>query len=145
MKPSSIAAGLSAPAARRAAVARAAALALTGFVAVACVSKQERVESKEDLLAAAGFIVRPANTPERQASLRSLPPNRFVQRAHGDRVAYVYADPLVCNCLYVGDQGAYGRYRQEVFQRNLADERQITAQTFADDWGWGPWGMGVGW
>ena len=29
----------------------------------ACESQQQRVEQREDLLSAAGFIVRPANTP----------------------------------------------------------------------------------
>lgn len=109
----------------------------------ACVNQAERVSNKEDLLAAAGFTLRPANTPERQASLLRLPPNRFVQRTKGSTVAYVYADPLVCDCLYIGDQQAYGRYQQEVFQRRLADERQLTAQLYADPtWGFGPWGPG---
>ena len=74
-------------------------------------SPQQRVEDKEDLLAAAGFAARPANTPQRQAMLRRLPPDRFVQRARGNQFVYLFADLLVCNCLYIGDQTAYGRYR----------------------------------
>jgi len=101
---------------------------------------QQRAENREDLLAAAGFIVRPANTPARVASLRSLPPNRLVQQTRGGTVSYVYADPLVCACLYVGDQAAYGRYRQEVFQRRLVDEQAMTAQMNQTDWDYGPWG-----
>jgi hypothetical protein len=38
----------------------------------------------EDNLAAAGFIVRPANTPERRAMLKRLPSNRFIMRTEGD-------------------------------------------------------------
>ena len=53
---------------------------------------------------------------------------------------YVYADPLVCACLYVGDQAAYGRYRQEVFQRRLADEQAMTAQMNQSAWDDGLWG-----
>ena len=107
----------------------------------ACTTPQQRAAGKEDLLAAAGFTVQPANTPERIASLRSLPSNKVVQRVRGSTVRYVYADPLACGCLYVGDQAAYGRYRQEVFQRRLADEQAMTAQMnqFAwDDGSWGP-------
>jgi hypothetical protein len=62
----------------------------------ACKSQQQRVEQREDLLSAAGFVVRPANTPERQAMLNRLPPHKFVQRVNGDVIHYVYADPLVC-------------------------------------------------
>src|SRR5271163_4714075 len=73
----------------------------------ACQTQQQMVAQREDNLAAAGFIIRPANTPERQAMLAKLPANHFVQRVKGDTVHYVYADPLVCGCLYVGSQQAY--------------------------------------
>lgn len=106
----------------------------------ACATPQQRAVDREDLLSAAGFTVRPANTPERVASLRSLPANKMVQRIRGDSVRYVYADPLVCACLYVGDQAAFGRYRQEVFQRRLADEQAMTAQMNQNVWDDGPWG-----
>lgn len=56
--------------------------------------------------------------------LNRLPLHRFVQRVRGDSVTYVYADPLVCDCLYVGSQEAYGRYRQHVQQQNLAGEQE---------------------
>ncbi|HYZ62846.1 MAG TPA: hypothetical protein VE650_10365 [Acetobacteraceae bacterium] len=109
----------------------------------ACASQQQVVQQREDLLAAAGFTVRPANTPQRQTLLRTLPPNRFVQRVRGDQVVYLYADPLVCACLYVGDQAAYGRYRQEVFQRRLVSDQLLAAQMNQDAaWDWGPWGPG---
>lgn len=106
-----------------------------------CVSAQETVQSRENMLSAAGFIVRPADTPQRQQALATLPANRVVQRFHDDRVAYVYADPLVCHCLYVGGQGAFGRYQQQRQQQRLADE-QVEATQFgpAGGFGWGPWG-----
>ena len=72
--------------------------------------------------------------------LRALPANRVMQRTRGGSVRYVYADPLVCGCLYVGDQAAYGRYRQAVFQRRLANEREMTAQMDQMNWNDGPWG-----
>jgi len=43
---------------------------------------------REDNLAAAGFIVKPANTLERQQMLHRLPPHTFVQRANGDVIHY---------------------------------------------------------
>lgn len=112
----------------------------------ACQAQQQRVSEHEDNLAAAGFVFRPANTPERQAMLARLPPHRFVQRVKGDAVTYIYADPLVCGCLYVGSQQAYGNYKQHEQQQHLADEQQMTAQTYSDaawNWNaWGPWGPG---
>jgi hypothetical protein len=114
----------------------------------ACESQQQQVQDREDLLAAAGFIVRPANTPERQNMLHRLPPHTFVQRVNGDVVHYVYADPLVCGCLYVGTQQAYNQYKANQLQQHLADEQQMTAQTYSDaswNWGaWGPWTPGPG-
>ena len=106
----------------------------------ACATPQQRAQDRENLLSAAGFTVKPANTPARVLSLRSLPANRVVQQTVGDTVRYVYADPLVCACLYVGDQAAFGRYRQEVFQRQLANEQSMTAQMNQDSWDYGPWG-----
>src|SRR5277367_2820747 len=118
------------------------------FTIVACQSQSALVTQSEDNLAAAGFVVRPANTPERQAMLKRLPPHQFVQRVNGDTVHYVYADPLVCDCLYVGTQQAYNQYKRDQQQKNLADEQQMTAQMYSDpawSWNaWGPWGPGVG-
>jgi hypothetical protein len=125
----------------------------------ACQTESQRVAEREDNLAAAGFIVRPANTPDRQQMLHRLPPHTFVQRVNGDVIHYVFADPLVCGCLYVGTQQAYNAYKLHQQQQNLADEQAMTAQSYADpawSWGaWGPWGPvrpyglvygpGVGW
>jgi hypothetical protein len=87
------------------------------------------VQHKEDMLAAAGFTLVPANTTERQAALADLPPHNFV-----------YADPTICDCLYIGDQAAYDRYRANVFAKNLANEQQFTAQL--NEMNWGAWGAG---
>ena len=110
------------------------------LLAAACATPQQRAEDRENLLSAAGFSVHPANTPARIRSLRSLPANKVVQQTAGGTVHYVYADPLVCACLYVGDQAAFARYRQEVFQRQLADEQAMTAQMNQTAWDVGPWG-----
>jgi hypothetical protein len=107
------------------------------FGLAACASQ---VQNKEDMLAAAGFTLVPANTPQRQASLTALPPHKFVRQVRGNNVIYTYADPTICDCLYVGNQAAYGRYRENVFQKQIADEQQMTAQIYQMDWG--PWGPG---
>jgi hypothetical protein len=124
------------------AVLSAAALALA-----ACETTAERIGTREDNLAAAGFTRLAANTPQRLAELHQLPPNKFVPKTTGDITEYVYADPVVCNCLYIGDQKAYGAYRQDLLEKKIADEEQLAALNYEDGWDWGrwdwdPWGPG---
>lgn len=115
----------------------------------ACATPQEQVQAKEDMLASAGFEVHPADNAKRKELLQNLPPHHFVMRdVHGSYV-YMYSDPLVCGCLYVGTQQAYNTYKREMFQQHLADEQQMTAQMYTDPaWtfgGWGgPWGPSFG-
>lgn len=106
---------------------------------VAMTACAAQVQQKEDLLAAAGFTLVPANTPQRQAKLASLPPHKFSRQVRNGAVIFVYPDPTICDCLYVGNQAAYDRYRQEVFQTNIANEQAMTAESYQMDWGgWGP-------
>lgn len=113
-----------------------------GLALAACATEAQIVHSKENLMAAAGFTMRPANTPERQASLAALPPARFTVQTRGDKVVYFFPDPVVCHCLWIGNQQQYARYRQEVFQQHIADEEAMAAQMNEDsgmDMGvWGP-------
>jgi hypothetical protein len=110
------------------------------FVVCTAMAACSQVQNKEDMLAAAGFTVVPANTPQRQASLKSMPPHKFVQQVRNNAVIFTYADPTICDCMYVGNQAAYDRYRRDVFVKNIADEQEMTAQMNQMDWG--PWGPG---
>jgi hypothetical protein len=120
---------------------------VAGLVIVAaglssCVT-ESGVQTKENDLAAAGFVVKPANTPARQAMLKRLPANKFLMRARGKNVNYVYADPVNCQCIYVGGEKAYGQYRQARQQERIATKQLWAAQTYADaQWNWGAWGPG---
>jgi hypothetical protein len=116
------------------------ALATCALVLAVSACASQVVQNKEDMLAAVGFTLVPANTPQRQAALTTLPPHKFSRQVRNGNVVYTYADPTICNCLYVGNQAAYGRYRENVFQKHLADEQQMTAQMYQMDWG--PWGPG---
>ncbi len=116
-----------------------AALAVAAVLA-GCVSPQQLVANQEGMLAAAGFQARPANTAERQAMLGSLPPDRVVSRPEGDRMAYLFADPLVCQCLYVGGPQEWSRYQAILVQQRIADQQVLAAQMNYDSWSWGPWG-----
>ena len=115
-------------------------MATAALLVVTTACTTQAVQNKEDMLAAAGFTQVPANTtPQRQASLATLPPHKFVRQVRANNVLYTYADPTICNCLYVGNQAAYGRYRENVFLRHLANEQQMTAEMNQMNWdAWGP-------
>src|SRR4051812_43538760 len=82
---------------------RASVVFLVGLSLTGCAGLQSAdTRAAEPALTAAGFEARPADTPEKLAMLRSLPPGRVLaQPQHGER-RYVYADPAGCVCLYVG-------------------------------------------
>jgi hypothetical protein len=80
-----------------------------------------------------GFLEKRANTPERQTMLTRLPENHVVRQSDGDAVLYVYADPTVCDCIYVGTQRAFDNYKVA---------RQLVVLYPYDDakWNWTTWG-----
>jgi hypothetical protein len=104
------------------------------------------------MLAAAGFKMLPADTPERQAQLAILPPHQLLVQhlnaAGNDTDGYVYADRDFCHCLYVGNANAFQAFQQMAFQKRLADERLQAAEmeeNAAFNWSmWAPgdWGPG---
>jgi hypothetical protein len=124
--------------------AAAAALALGG-----CASQQDIVASREELLAAAGFRIQPANTPAAQADLARLPPHRLAWEQRDGKLTFLYADPLVCHCVFVGTERAYQIYQQMEFQRQVAATNYQAAQMYYNAAGWWPggwgWGYGYGW
>jgi hypothetical protein len=110
-----------------------------GLLLTGCQSTQQSVQSKEDLLAAAGFTIKPANTPARLAAMKRLPPHKFVQQTNAGNVVWVYADPTICQCVYFGDQTAWSNYRAMVFAKQLANEQQMTAIINQNAFDFGPW------
>jgi hypothetical protein len=111
-----------------------------GLALAGCQSTPQAVQQKEDLLAAAGFTLQPANSPARIAAMNKLPPNKFVRQTSGGTVVYVYADPAGCQCVYFGNQTAWSNYRGAVFAKQLANEQQMTAMMNQDAFDFGPWG-----
>lgn len=114
------------------------ALAL-GLAACSSPDTAATIAVREELLAAAGFTIRPADTPARVAALKQLPAQRFVSRQRDGRTVWLYADPTLCNCLYLGGPDSYRVYRQLAAQRsaNLAAEADGPMSSAYD---WAPWG-----
>ncbi|HTV44047.1 MAG TPA: hypothetical protein VMF05_01920 [Stellaceae bacterium] len=82
-----------------------------------------------DLLVEAGFVERKADSPERVAALHALPPHEFVLRDSNGSVKYMYADPIACNCIYVGGQRAYDQYRRSMAGRVGNDQLRAILST----------------
>ena len=121
---------------------RAIKLLLPGLVLAGCASTQQIILDKENMLSAAGFKVKFAQTPAQRTNLQTLPPNQLVARSKGGVVYYLYADPTICECIYFGNQQAYHQYQKMRFEQNLASEQAMAAQMNEDaamNWdAWGP-------
>ena len=128
-------------------------LAMLGLslAVTACSDPSRTVMNNEDMMTASGFKFVPVNTPARQAAFKTLPPHQFVRQIKDGKVIYVYADPTICACLYVGGQKAYGTYNRRRLDKRLADEQaqaaaenQMVVSEMYGGWDWGMWGAGYG-
>lgn len=92
-----------------------AAILLTGC-AVAAIQDilEEEARDTERLLAAAGFELKLADTPQKMAHLKTLAQNSLVMHDADGQPRYVYADTAGCKCLYAGGQAAYDKYQRMV-------------------------------
>ncbi len=121
-----------------------AALALVGC---ATVRRSETLDT-EQVLAAAGFHMKLADTPEKLAHLQRLTPRRLLPHVRDGKVYYVYADPDVCKCVYAGTEQDYQEYRKLGLQKRLADDQLMAAESnlaAATSLNWGMWGSWPWW
>ena len=98
--------------------------------------------STEELLAAAGFQKRQADSADQARNLASMPPFKLVVRGMGRDVVYTYADPVNCRCLYIGGPTEYVKYQRLATERDMA-EGELWAGNDGMDWAlWGGgWGL----
>jgi len=88
-----------------------------------------QTRTTEQLLATEGFQKKIADTPDKLAQLETLTPARqLVARPRDGDVYYVYADPAVCKCLYVGTAAQY----QRVLDKRLANDQLQAIQDHVD-------------
>lgn len=98
-------------------------LAVPALIGVGCATIQRyEATQTQRTLAAAGFQVQSADTPEWRQNLGSTPPRRIVSRARDGNVVYTYADPDNCHCVYVGGEKEYAEYQRLIsVEREYAD------------------------
>jgi hypothetical protein len=118
--------------------ARRAAVAVFGLVTVAGCQAIENADAEdtERLLAAAGFHMKEATSPEQLANLRAMTQRKIVIQEQDGEERYVYADAQDCKCVYVGNERNYDEYQRLSLKEEIAEENLDASM----DWGmWGPW------
>ena len=96
-----------------------------------------------DLLTQSGFQMRQADSPKKQAHLKSLINNRFIHVQLGGQSAYVYPDHD-SGRLYVGNGAAYQRYRVLAAQQRAAEAQHAAAQQSPSTFNWDMWEISQG-
>jgi uncharacterized protein YceK len=122
----------------------AALLTLSGCSTVQHEIKESSTRSMESQLRAAGFKIMMADTAERQRMLNSLPPETVTRIPRPDNVYYIYPDPDVCSCLYVGRESEFEKLQQLSADMATSNQAMITHEIEENQQaGWspsGPWG-----
>ena len=102
----------------------------------------QRANGHEQQLAAAGFQVWRADTPQKLANLEALTQQRLVAHPYDGGIRYVYADADGCKCVYAGKQLAYDEYQRMAAGDKVEGPGVMAAEMNKDaamDWGvWGP-------
>jgi hypothetical protein len=114
---------------------------------IACASNQESKRlNTEGLLAASGFKMGLADTPEKLAQLKKLPQRKIVPQGQGDNLHYIYADAEYCKCAYVGSEAAYKQYQKFTLEKELTEEERREAERSRQrDMDWGDWRFDQSW
>jgi hypothetical protein len=102
------------------------ALVVGALAGLACGHAAAQPAPTNNMLTAAGFVVKYPDTPEKQDIYNALPPNRLVKRRRDGKLYYVYTDPNGCGCAYVGSPNAYATYRNGGFRDNDNNDRVVS-------------------
>lgn len=121
------------------------AIAILGLVIVTAagckmIEKHKALET-ERMLSAAGFQMKLASTPEKQAQVEAMTQRMIVPHDRDGQTFFVYADGEDCKCVYVGNQTNFQEYQKLMQQQNIADQEAMTAAMNEDaTMNWGTWG-----
>ncbi len=122
-------------------------IALSTFLAACAGIQNQNAMDMERLLAASGFKMKLADTPEKMAALKGLPQRKLVPQQHDGKLYFYYADATSCECMYVGSEKSYQQFQKLAAQKKMAQDYRWAAQANMDAqmnfgmWGpWGPWG-----
>jgi hypothetical protein len=116
-------------------------LAFTGLaLSVAIVGCTNHAEMKENMLASSGFKPATPTSPAQLASFKALQAHKLTKTTYDGKTVWVYADPTLCGCLYVGDQAAYETYAKKAAQwkaQDAIEARDAAAAQASMNWAYG--------
>ena len=115
-------------------------LLLAGITLSGCAMiEKSNATSDEQKLAAAGFKVKFADTPEKLAHVKSMKQREVVSHIQNGNVFYAYADAEFCKCLYMGTQTNYQEYEKLTIEQRTAEMNRDAAMNWNAWGGWGAW------
>ncbi len=118
--------------------------ALLLFVSGCATIWQSGAVDKERTLAAAGFQMQRADTPERMSLVEALPQRELRPVRYRGEGRFVYADADYCRCIYVGTEAAYDRFQDLALEQRMATVEANAAMDVSMNWDvWGPWQQGA--
>jgi hypothetical protein len=85
----------------------------------------------DSLFTISGFVPQIADTPAKMKHLRALPPDRLITRTRNGKTTYLYADPNICQCVYVGTPAAYRTYQNGGPDGYVGDEANKGSPRFS--------------
>jgi hypothetical protein len=105
----------------------------------AAIQKSDAMDT-ERTLAAAGFQMKFARTPEQIAKANALPQRTLTPTPGPDgKNRFVWADATYCKCVYVGTEAAYDRFQKLTVTQQIAQNEEMASMNWGA-WGvWGPW------
>ena len=118
-----------------------------GTLAIGCTAiRRDSTLQTERTLAASGFQMKFAQTPEQLQSVQKLEQRTLIPtRFHGE-TRFVYADAEFCKCMYVGTPKAYQEYQKLSINQQISQSQLMAAESYENasmSWGmwggWGPW------
>ncbi len=117
------------------------------IVSVACMkSPNQRAIDTERLLAASGFKMRLADTPEKLTHIEALTQRQILVHQSKGELLYVYVDAEYCQCVYAGSAEAYRRYKTLAREEKLSvEDRREADEDTAREMDWGDWRFNQSW
>ena len=104
------------------------AIMLGGFLSSCAMMEAQQAKDTEQLLAAAGFKMKLADTPAKMVHLKTLSQNKIVPHEKDGVVYYIYADAATCLCFFWGRDQSYQNFLQLQDQQNIANDERMTAE-----------------
>jgi hypothetical protein len=115
-------------------------LVITLIFSGCSITPKATAEQMEEILVAAGFKFKEADTPQKMERLKALPQGKMLRHQVDGKSYYVYADSSDCKCLWKGDQAAFTMYRKlarerkEEYKAGLYDSQyEDLPHTFSSD------------